>query len=177
MKNFLGLKKLTVRELCVLGLLTALTVVLAIYCTFRIGNAIKIPLKFITIFITSMTFGPLWGGIVAALGDILNAVLVPVGVPLPQITVIEFIYGFIFGVFFYKKHNNYIVRTVICAAVLCIIDILVVSYILTGVNYFPDYLTALTIRFPATVFKFIVYIIVLIFLKKYVKHYERLIKR
>ncbi len=177
MKNFLGLKKLTVRELCILGLLTALTVVLAIYCTFRIGNAIKIPLKFITVFLTSVTFGPLWGGVIAAIGDILNSTLFPVGAPLPQITVVEFIYGFVFGLFFYRKDNRYITKTLLCSLLLCIIDITIVSYILTSVNYFPDFATAMVIRFPATAIKFLVYILVLIFLKKYLKVFERLINK
>lgn len=177
MKNFLGLKKLTVRELCVLGLLTALTVILAIYCTFRIGNTIKIPLKFITIFLTSVAFGPVWSGIVATVGDILNSTLFPVGAPLPQITAVEFLYGFIFGMFFYRTKKNYVAKTFICSIVLCLIDILIVSYILTTVNYFPTYITAITIRLPATGVKFVVYILVLLFLKKYINLFERLIKK
>ena len=177
MKNFLGLKKLTVRELCTLGLLTALTVVLAIYCTFRIGNAIKIPLKFITVFLTSVSFGPLWGGIVAAIGDILNSVLVPVGAPLPQITVIEFLYGFIFGLFFYNKQKNYFTRTLLCSLILSIIDITVVSFILTTVGYFPSFAVAVSVRFTATIIKFAVYILVLLFFKKHLNNFERQINK
>ena len=177
MKNFLGLKKLNVRELCVLGLLTALTVVLAICCTFRIGNAIKIPLKFITVFLTSVAFGPVWGGIVAALGDILNSVLVPVGAPLPQITIIEFVYGFIFGLFFYRYSSKYFLKTIICSLILCVIDISVVSYILTSVGYFPALTVAITTRATATIIKFFVYILTLLFLKKYLNTFERLINK
>lgn len=177
MKDFLGLRKITVRELSFLGLLTALTVILAIFFTLRIGNAIKIPLKFITVFITSATFGPLWGGIVGALGDILNSLLVPVGAPLPQITVIEFVYGFIFGLFFYYNKSKYISRAIVCSLILTIIDILLVSAILTSVGYFPDYYVAMTVRLPASIFKFVIYVFVILFLKRYLYFLEGRIKK
>ena len=177
-ENFLGLERLTVRKLCALAMLTALTVVLAIYCTFRVGNAIKIPFKFVTVFITAVVFGPVWGGVVGALGDILNALFVPVGPPLPQITAVEFLYGVVFGIFFYKKINkSYYLNTVICALVLTIIDILLVSYLLTGVGYFPSFTAAVSIRMAASAIKFVMYILVCIVLKKYLTSFERLINK
>ncbi len=171
-------RKITVKKLCVLSMLTALTVILAIFCTFRIGNAIKIPFKFVTVFITASVYGPIWGGVVGALGDLLNSVLVPVGPPLPQITAVEFLYGVIFGLFFYKKQGKiYYINTVICAFVLTIIDITLVSYILTQVGYFSSFTVAVSIRFSASVIKFLMYIIVCVLLKKYITSFERLINK
>lgn len=171
-------RKITVKKLCVLSMLTALTVILAIFCTFRIGNAIKIPFKFITVFITATVYGPVWGGVVGALGDFLNSVLVPVGAPLPQITAVEFLYGVIFGLFFYKKHGKiYYINTVICAFVMTIIDLTLVSYILTSVGYFSSFTVAVTIRFSASAIKFFMYIVVCILLKKYITSFERLINK
>lgn len=177
MKNFLGLRKITVRELTVLGMLTAITVILAIFCTFRIGNAIKIPIKFITVFITASIFGPIWGGIVGALGDVLNSFLVPVGAPIPLITLIEFIYGFIFGLFFYNNSKNYFIKTVICSAILSIIDILAVSLILTYVGYFSLFSVAVAVRLPVTIIKFAIYIIVILLFKNKLNFIGRLIKK
>lgn len=177
MKNFLGLRKITVRELTVLGMLTAITVILAIFCTFRIGTAIKIPMKFITVFITSSVFGPIWGGIVGALGDILNSILVPVGAPIPLITLVEFIYGFIFGLFFYNNSKNYIIKTIICSLILSLIDILAVSLILTNVGYFNDFSTAIAIRLPASAIKFVIYIVVMLLFKTHFDYLGRLIKK
>ncbi len=177
MRKISGLEKLTVRKLCILAMLTALTVVLAIYCTLRIGNAIKIPFKFVTVFITAVMFGPVWGGVVAGLGDILNALLVPVGPPLLQITAVEFLYGVIFGLFYYRKSSSYYLRTFLCALVLTLIDITLVSYLLTGVGYFPDFSAAVTIRFTASAIKFAMYIIVCVALKKHLPSFERLINK
>ncbi len=178
MKKISGIEKLNVKKLCILAMLTAITVILAIFCTFRIGNAIKIPFKFITVFITGAIFGPVWGGVVGALGDILNSVLVPVGAPLPQITAVEFIYGFLFGLLLYKKDGKrYYVNTVICAFIMTVIDIVVVSYILTSVGYFPSFTVAVSVRFIASVIKFFMYIIVCILLKKHITLFERLINK
>lgn len=177
MKNFLGLRKINLRELCILGLLTALTVILAVFCTIRLGNAIKIPLKFITVFLTASAFGPVWGGIVGALGDVLNSVLVPVGAPLPLITLVEFIYGFIFGLFFYNNTNSYLLKTIVCSLLLTVIDIFIVSFILTSVGYFANFSVALLIRFPASAIKFALYIIVILFLKRYLNYFGRQIKK
>ena len=75
MKNLLVPKKLNLRQFCALALLTAITVVLAVFCTIRVGSAIKIPLKFISVFLTAVIFGPWYAGLSAALGDILNLML------------------------------------------------------------------------------------------------------
>ena len=103
---FMKKKKITTREICLFAVFTAITAILGIYATFRIGNQIKIPTKFISVFFTGVIFGPLAGGIVGAIADILNSVLMPVGAPLPQITAVEFLNGVVFGLCFYKVRNN-----------------------------------------------------------------------
>ena len=89
---------LKVRDICILGLLMAITTLLSVFCTFRLGTVVKIPLKFISVFMTAILYGPLYGGLVAAIGDIMNCILAPSGPIIPQITVIEFISGFTFGI-------------------------------------------------------------------------------
>ena len=181
-KKRLGLEKLNARKLCVLAMLTALTVLLAVYGTFRIGNMIKIPTKFVTVFIAAALYGPIWGGVVAALGDLLNAFLVPVGPWLPQITAVEFLYGFIFGLFFFTEHaktyeKNYLLRTILCALTLTFIDIFPMSWILTTVGYFPSVGAAIVLRIYASVIKLALYIVVCLLLKRYLKSFERLIHK
>ncbi len=177
-KNIFGLEKLSAKKLCVLAMLTALTALLAIYGTLRVGNMIKIPTKFITVFITAAVYGPVWGGVVAALGDLLNAFLVPVGPWLPQITAVEFVCGFLFGLFFYNTFNkNYLWRTVLCALVLTIIDLLLMSAFLVQVGYFPTFAAAVTIRAAASALKCALYIIVCLLLKKHLTSFERLMNK
>ena len=167
--------KITLKKLCILSLMTAITAILSIYCTFRIGNAIKIPFKFVSVFLTAAMFGPFWGGIIAVLGDILNVFLAPSGPWIPMITAIEFLNGVTFGIFFYKRSpetKKYFLRTLICCLILLLLDMLLTSAVLTYVGYFPTFTTALIVRFPAGVIKILIQGIFIIISKTYIKNFK-----
>lgn len=173
-------KNLSVRKLCTLGLLTAITVILAIFCTLRIGDTIKIPFKFISVFLTSAIFGPWWGGTVAALGDILNTLIVPVGAFNPFITCVEFLYGFIFGIFFYRhsqKGKGYLLRTVLCVIIMFLIDIFITSFILTCFGYFPSFTVAVAGRFLAGIIKASIHGIFIIVSQSYLNQFKKLTEK
>lgn len=177
--NKKSFQKLTTKKFCILSLLVAITAILSIYCTFRVGNAIKIPFKFISVFLTAATLGPVWGGVVALLGDILNVFLAPSGAWLPPITVIEFLYGFVFGIFFYKRSfsgKSYILRTILCLLVLFIIDLGLTSFILKSAGYFPTFLTAVGIRSTAAVIKIIIQGIFILISSGYMKKFRALVE-
>ncbi len=105
-KKLLGLKRLTTRELCTLAMLLSITAILGIFFTVRIGEGIKIPTKFLPVAISGMLFGPFWGGIIGALADILAYLVNPVGAFMPQITLVEFLYGFTYGMFLRNINRN-----------------------------------------------------------------------
>ncbi len=155
MKRFFP--KLSVKDICTLGLLLAITVLLAVFGTFRIGDAIKIPTKFISVFVAAAVYGPIWGGICGAAGDLLNAVLAPVGPLLPQITLIEFLCGFTYGLFFMRSEyprNDFAVITIICVFAQLFIDMVLTTAILTyWVGYFSDFMLAFVFRLPAGLIK------------------------
>ena len=85
--------RFTVRRLCGAAMLLAITVVLAMFFTFRVGNTVKIPFKFISVYLSAAVFGPWIGGFVGAAGDIINAFMSPVGAWLPQLSLCEFLCG------------------------------------------------------------------------------------
>ena len=169
-KVVLFMKKISTKNLCLMGIFTAITVILGIYATFRIGNQIKIPAKFISVFVTGTVFGPLAGGLVAAVADFLNSVLVPVGPPLPQITLVEFICGAVYGLCFYKVTDNwfYYLRAVLCAILQFAISMTIMSFILADVGYFASFGAACAIRFPAAVISFVIQLAVMCIMKKFV---------
>lgn len=169
--------KITLKKLCILSLMTAITAILSIYCTFRIGNAIKIPFKFVSVFFTAVMFGPFWGGIIAVLGDILNVFLAPSGPWIPLITGIEFLNGAVFGIFFYKhsyETKNYFLRTLICCLILFLIDMILTSLVLTYVGYFPTFASAIIVRFPAGVIKILIQGVFIIISKGYIKSFKQM---
>lgn len=176
MNKILGKIKLSVKDLCVLALLTAITVILALFATVRIGNIVKIPLKFISVFITGVFFGPLWAGVSAAIGDILNSLLMPVGPFMPQITMVEFLYGFIFGACLYNAHKDgrfYLTKAILCVMCQLAIDMFLTPVFLVQAGYFPGYLAAITIRFPTSLIKAALQFVVIAMGKNYLKIFTR----
>ncbi len=170
MQKFFNTKKffprLSVRDLCILGLLMAITALLSIFCTFRIGTLVKIPTKFISVFVTAVIYGPVWGGICAASGDVLNALLAPVGPFVPQITGLEFVSGFLFGVFFLKdelSQRSHVIRSVFCSLaqlfLAAVINTLVYAY---SLHWFPDFWAAFLLRIPACLVNFVLHLTVLV---------------
>ena len=156
MGKIFKLQKLSLKELCAVSMLMAITAILAIYCTFRIGNQIKIPLKFISVFIAGFFFGPWIGGLCGAVGDILNILLVPVGTPLPALTVLEFVSGFIYGALFYRQKAfgaGYVIRCTICALLQFSIDMFLSSAVLIHAGIFPSFAIAFPVRLPAGIIK------------------------
>ncbi len=154
MKNFFP--KLNVRDICILGVLTSITVVLAVFGTFRVGEAIKIPTKFVSVFISAVLYGPVWGGIVAATGDLFNCLLAPSGVFLPQITAVEFLGGAVFGLIFYShapQIKGYVLRSILCTVILFAVDMFLTTAVLVSVGIFPSFVFAFSARIIAGIIK------------------------
>ncbi len=176
MKNILKFPKFSVYKLCALSMLVAITAILAIFCTFRIGDAIKIPLKFISVFVASALFGPWLGGLCGALGDLINVFLVPSGAPLPLLTVLEFFVGFIYGIFFYNRTPNsksHIFRCIICTAIIFLSDIFLSTAVLLKAGYFPDFISAVIIRLPAGIIKAVIQLVFFIFSNHFITVLKR----
>ena len=176
-----GVKINTVKELCTLALLIAIAVVLAIYGTVRIGGGIKVSFKFIPVFIAAAVFGPIWGGTVGAIADIIAYFVNPVGGAfLPQITFVEFLYGFIFGLFFCNmgswKGAKAVLRVVFCVLVQIIfLNLGLTTYFLMGLmNMSFDSL--LVLRSVSALITLTLEIVILVFLSSYMPSFKRILR-
>lgn len=106
-------KKVNINMLVMLGLLTAMEIVLSRFLSISAWN-IKIGLSFIPVAIAAVMYGPLKGGAVAALGDFVGAILFPIGVYFPGFTATAFVMGAVYGIFLHKKKNMKRIATVVC---------------------------------------------------------------
>ena len=169
---------LTVKKLCVLGLLMAITALLSIFCTFRIGTVVKIPLKFISVYVTGALFGPVFAGLTAAVGDLLNCFLAPSGPLIPQITAIEFLSGAVYGLFFFTPHltkKSYILRTALCVFMQFCIDMFITTAVFTfWLGWYPTFLVAFATRIIAGIIKVILQAAVLLAARKYIDRFKQL---
>lgn len=176
MKKLFSFPVLSAKNICSIAMLMAVTAILAIFCTFRIGDFIKIPLKFISVFISAALYGPWFGGLCGAVGDILNLLLVPSGAPLPALTFLEFLVGFVYGVFFFNhtnKTNTHLLRCVICAVAVFLIDIFLSTAVLLKAGYFPSFISALYLRLPAGIIKALIQFLFFLFSSRFVESLRR----
>ncbi len=153
------IKKLTTRELCMVAMLVAITTVLSYISGYlRIGNAIKFSVSFVSVYVAAAAFGPVIGGFVGIAADILSHLFNPIGAYLWQLGIIEFVYGALFGVFFYVRHPGKkpvwkkVATVGLCVAFQFVVNAVLKTYILMGAGYMPaDFGAAFYIRLPAAI--------------------------
>ena len=111
-------KKFDLKIVAVLGLMIALEIVLS---RFQIHTSdLKIGFGFVPIVVAAVLYGPIAGGTVGAIGDVVSAILFPVGRYFPGFTVTAFLTGVIFGLFLYKKESilNVVLSVLLTQAVI-----------------------------------------------------------
>lgn len=98
------MKKMSTKMLVTAGILIALNIILSRFLSINAWN-LKIGFTFISVFIAAYFFGPVFGAIVAGLGDLLGAVLFPIGPYFPGFTATAVLTGLVYGVLLYKKQT------------------------------------------------------------------------
>lgn len=149
------MKKTGTKKLCVIAMLLAVTVVLSYLSGYlRIGTAIKLSVSFVSVYLTAALYGPMAGAFVGAMADIISCLVNPVGALIWQLSLIELCYGFMYGLFFYRRKNGSGIKNVYGKVALCAVlrfaaDMFLKTKILADVGYVPnDFLYAVWIRLP-----------------------------
>ena len=136
-------KKFSLKIVAVLGLMIALEIVLS---RFQIHTSdLKLGFGFVPIVVAAVLYGPIAGGMVGAIGDVVSAILFPVGQYFPAFTVTAFLTGVIFGLFLYKKESilNVVLSVLLTQAVISqFVNTYFIS-ILYGNPYWPLFVTRL----------------------------------
>lgn len=151
----LKLKKLSVNQLCTVSVLTAVTAVLSIISGYlRVGSFGKISISFISVYISAAAFGPFIGGLVGGLADIISYAANPIGVYLWPLAFIEYAYGFVFGLFFFRASCESAkagyVKISFCVLLQFLANITLKTFILMKFGYAPsNYTAAAIIRIPS----------------------------
>ena len=133
--------KMRVKSVSVVGLLVAMEIILARF-SIHTWN-IKIGFSFVPIVVAAIFYGPIAGGLVGAIGDVISAVLFPVGAYFPGFTLTAFLTGAVFGWFFRKKVSlGNVILSVLIAQVLIsqVMNTYWISF-LYGSPFWPLFLT------------------------------------
>ena len=90
-----------------MAMLVAITFGLSYVSGFlRIGDAVKFNISFISVYIGGAIYGPIAGGVIAAMADVVSFLSNPTGPFIPVFTVMEFINGMFFGLFMFRASNT-----------------------------------------------------------------------
>ena len=85
-----------------IGFCTATEIILARFLSLHTWN-LKIGLSFLPVAAAALIGGPLAGGLTGALGDLIGAILFPVGPYFPGFTLSSFLDGYIYGLIFRRS--------------------------------------------------------------------------
>ncbi len=93
---------ISLRQLCVSALLIAFDVIFTRLLAVN-TSLVKIGFGFAAVAVSAMLYGPLWAALTAALGDLVGALLFPIGMFWPGFTVTAALTGVIFGLCLYRR--------------------------------------------------------------------------
>lgn len=173
-KRIFYVPKLTPKTVCSLGLLIAITVVLSMISGhLRIGNISKLTVSFISVFIAAYSFGGITGGLVGALADMISCFVNPVGPLMIQITLIEFVFGFIYGLFFYKiSFKLYVPAVLVCDLIQFITNIFLKTMVL-AVSLKIDFNALFVSRLPMCIIQMVIIFAVITLIKPFLKTVDK----
>lgn len=95
------------RNMIFIALLIAINVVLTRFVAIQ-TPIVRIGFGFIPIALSAMFFGPIIGGITAALADIVGMMIFPQGAYFPGFTLTAFLGGAFYGIFLYNKPKTWL---------------------------------------------------------------------
>lgn len=95
------------RMIVSVSILIALEIILTRYFSIQ-TPIVRIGFGFIPVALASIMFGPVIGGITAALGDIIGMAIAPAGAYFPGFTLSAFLSGVIMGLFLHKSSKTFV---------------------------------------------------------------------
>lgn len=130
----------TTQTICIMAVLCAMEVALSRLAAINIGAYLKISFGFIPVAVCAILEGPLAAMAVAAVADIIGALLFPTGPFFPGFTLVAAIGGLIYGLWLYRKEITVwrCLLTTLTVAIICNIILNTVFLVMTGAMVGPD---------------------------------------
>ena len=114
------MQKNMTRRLCVIAVLIAMQIVLGRIAAINVGSYLKISFGFIPIAVCGILTGPFWTLLMAAVCDILGALLFPTGAFYWGFTLVAAVGGLIYGLCLYNRKEN-IILCMLCTLTIALI--------------------------------------------------------
>ena len=163
------------KKIILSGLLLAILIVFDRFISIK-TMYLQVSFRFLPIMIAAIILGPKYSTAIAALGDLIGALLWPFGAYFVGFTIVDAIVGLIYGLLLYNKNEGeffegkkLLIRLAISSAlVLWIVDLPCMSLMLS-LLYGNAFLVVLTGRLVTKLVMFPIQIAIIFFLSKYIK--------
>ena len=165
------------KKIILSAFLLALLIVLSRFASIQ-TQLLVISTSFIPIMMSAIWLGPKYSTLIAALGDLIGAILFPFGTYFPGFTLSAGLSGFIYGIFLYQNSSDipqwkFILKLILSSLLdLGIVNIFIKSLWL-HILYQEAYATILTTRIVAQVGMFPIQVIVIFSLEKFTRPYVK----
>lgn len=97
--------KLTTKNIVTIGILVAIEIVLNRFLSISAWN-IKVGFQFVPVVAGALLYGPVGGALVGGLGDLIGALLFPIGAYFPGFTITAAAMGAVHGLFLQKNQSS-----------------------------------------------------------------------
>lgn len=144
--------------IAVIGVLVAVNIVLSRFLSFRIWSS-TIGFAFITVAVAARVYGPFAAAMVAGLGDLIGAILFPIGPYFPGFTLTAVLTSLCTAFFVHKKVS--FGRVVACVLINEIIGSLILNTLWISVLYGKHFMEYLLTRVVQVVLMIIVEVVVM----------------
>lgn len=141
------------------SLLIALDVILTRFLSIQ-TQFLRVGFGFLPIAIAGIAYGPVWGCICGAVGDILGMLIYPTAAYFPGFTLTAALTGIVFGLILHKNKMTF-VRLFLASAIVCILLNLLLDTLWLELMYGNGYLAILPGRIVKCVINIPIYTILL----------------
>lgn len=164
------MKNKRVGSLVILALMIGLNIVLSRFVSIKAMN-FKISFTFLTIVLSAYFYGYYGAIMVALFGDLLGALLFPIGPYNPLLTLTSIMCAVVYAYFFYKKDLSN--KNIILACLInCFIISLFINTTIISLMYNLSFKATFITRIYSSTVMFVVEVLALCFLRKYMKYVE-----
>lgn len=154
----------TITIITCISLLIALDIILTRFLSIN-TQFLRISFGMIPVALAGAAFGPVWGGICGAVGDMLGMLIFPSGPFFPGFTLTAALTGITYGIFLYRKEINHIVlNTVIASIIVCIGYNLLLDTLWLDILYGSGFIAILPARIVKCIINIPVYSVLVIVL-------------
>ncbi len=133
----------TTKKLVTVAFMIAANIVLSRVLSVQ-GQIFKVSFAYIPVMLAAIILGPIYGGVVGAFGDLLGAILFPVGPYFPGFSLSAFLTGWIYGKFLRKEQT--VVRVTMAVVISEIFCSLILNSIWINILYGSPFIALVTTR-------------------------------